>query len=362
MDLAHLAAAVDEDRGREGEHAVELRQSRRSVVLVGDAGDQRGVLDAVSLAETIGRLGGTLEVAELLEHQRHHFEAACPIPLVQIDQQLRLVMAVRAPAAGERHHHDLALEELVAQRDIHAAKIREAEVETITGDELRRLVGIPERGVLVTPRREAVLEGDAGPELAGERIVRRERPVIEEHMAAVELREAQLAAAQFAGEDAMITGGCEEGAGDEATGLLQFTDRRRVLAAVDEGHGPAAAHIRCTGFRRTVCARAEAERVTVARAERDLLVFALGLHHQQRSRERIALELRIDAVVEARHAQRDRVAVHRDLVDPGALRSVDQVGDTAALLTHELDPERQFAARHLQHGAPDAVAWSVVGA
>ena len=159
-------------------------------------------------------------------------------------------------------------------------------------------------------------------------------------MTAVELREAQRATLQFASEEAMIAGRCKEGAGDEATGLLQFTDRRRVLATVDEGHGPAAAHIRCTGFRGAVCVRAEAECVAIARAERDLLVFALGLHHQQRSRERVAFELRIDAVVEARHAQRDGIAVHRNFVDPGALQSVEQVGDATALFARELDAER----------------------
>ena len=270
-------------------------------------------------------------------------------------------MAVRAPAAGERHHHDLTLEELVAQRDIHAAEIRETEIEPVTGDELRRLIGIAQRRVVVAACRETVLEGDAGPELAVERAVVGHRRVVEEHMTAVELREAQLATLQFASEEAMVAGRCEEGAGDEATGLLQFTDRRRVLAALDEGHSPAAAHIRCTGFRGALRVRAEAKCVAIARAERDLLVFALGLHHQQRSRERIALELRIDTVVEARHAQCDRVAVHRDLVDPGALRSVDQVGDATALLTHELDAERQLTARQLKHGAPHAIARAAVG-
>ena len=270
-------------------------------------------------------------------------------------------MAVRAPAAGERDHHDLALEELVAQRDVDAAEIREAEVEAVAGDELGRLVGIAERSVVVAARGEAVLEGVARPELADERAVLGQRRVVQEHMATVELREPQLAAPQLAGEEAMVAGRRQEGAGDEATGLLQLADRRSVLSAVREGHRPTAGHIRRAGFRRTVRARAEPERIAVARAEGDRLVLAFGFHHQQRARERVALELRVDAVVEARHAQRDGIVVHRDLVDAGAVRAVDEVGDAAALLVLELDAEGQFAARHLQHGAPYAVARAAIG-
>jgi hypothetical protein len=60
VELAHLPLAIDEDRRREGEHAIELGQLAGGIVLVGDAGDQGGVVDVVAAAETVRGLGGLL--------------------------------------------------------------------------------------------------------------------------------------------------------------------------------------------------------------------------------------------------------------------------------------------------------------
>src|ERR1700722_3474443 len=52
MDLAHVAPAVDENRGGKGVHALQHRQLFCGLILVRNAGDQRGVFDGVMLPKS----------------------------------------------------------------------------------------------------------------------------------------------------------------------------------------------------------------------------------------------------------------------------------------------------------------------
>ena len=69
MYVPHQSLAVDEDRGRVGVHAIELRQLRGRVVTIGDARQQQRVGNVVAVAKAgdcLTRFGNGLE---LLEHQ-----------------------------------------------------------------------------------------------------------------------------------------------------------------------------------------------------------------------------------------------------------------------------------------------------
>jgi len=167
MDLANYAGAIDEQSRRKSEHAVQLRQARGCIVLVRGAGDQRGVVDVVAIAEAVHRFGSLWEVAELLEHQRDDLESRSPLLAVQLGEKRCLVVAVGAPTAGQRHDHDFTAEVGIRERDVRAADIGKAEVESLTARlELRGVLRLANRGVLVTPGTPGLDPGETRPKLS----------------------------------------------------------------------------------------------------------------------------------------------------------------------------------------------------
>ena len=131
MDFSDLAEPIDEEGCREGEYTVELRQLRSGVVFVGGSCDQRRVLDSIAAPKTLCRLGGALEVPELLEHQGDHLKSLATSFAVKIRQESGFIVAVWAPASRERDDDDLAAEERIGDRDLMAGEIREAEIESV---------------------------------------------------------------------------------------------------------------------------------------------------------------------------------------------------------------------------------------
>src|SRR5882757_7878381 len=110
VNLAYLTLAVDENRRRKGIDLVQHRQLLGGLVLVRNTGNQSGVLDAVVLPETLRSRGGALEVAEVLEHQRDDLETLRAIVAIERCEERRFIVAIGAPAAGQRDDDDFVLE------------------------------------------------------------------------------------------------------------------------------------------------------------------------------------------------------------------------------------------------------------
>ena len=71
--------------------------------------------------------------------------------------------------------------------------------------------------------------------------------------------------------------------------------------------------------------RREPPGLPAPRRERNLLFPGAGLHHAQGAAQQVAFQRRVDAILEARHQQRDARAVDADFVDPDAVRTIEQV-------------------------------------
>src|ERR1700733_4451325 len=147
MNLANVAFAVDEDRSGKGHEALQHGQFLGCLVLIGDAGDQRGVFDAVVLPEALRSLRGALEISKVLELQRHDLQTLVAIVLVKRCEERCLVMAIRAPAAGQRHDEHLAPKLRILGRHDLSREVGKCEIECLdAGTHGRHAVGIRQLG------------------------------------------------------------------------------------------------------------------------------------------------------------------------------------------------------------------------
>lgn len=126
MDRPHFAVTSDEDGRGPG---VEMRELRHLLPhLCGGTGLEIGIFHAILLHEGFLSLERVL-LLRLLEIKRDDREALVAIFLVELDEILRLVMAIRAPGAGDDRDDDLVLEARIVLRDDLAVIVREGEFE-----------------------------------------------------------------------------------------------------------------------------------------------------------------------------------------------------------------------------------------
>src|SRR5690606_19525963 len=129
VDLADLALAVDDDRGRERGHVVQAPQPFGGEFLVGQAAVDDVVADVEEVAEPARALLEVLEAVLLLEGHGDGLHAALLVLPEPRRQELCLVGAVRAPGADHLDDHHLAAVLVVPQRDRAALQVGEAEVQ-----------------------------------------------------------------------------------------------------------------------------------------------------------------------------------------------------------------------------------------
>ena len=141
VHAAHAAVAAEEDRRRVRAEVDELRQRvvdrLRRRRRLHRAGEQHRILDAVSLDERLHARARHFRIRIVLEHQPDDLEAARAVIAVDLAQERRLVVAVRAPASADRQDHDLAAESRVGIRRRSDPSDRERRTGTARSDPSR---------------------------------------------------------------------------------------------------------------------------------------------------------------------------------------------------------------------------------
>ena len=191
----------------------------------------------------------------------------------------------------------------------------------------------------------------AGELLAGEHAVAAEAREVEVRRAAVEARQEQRVAARLAGDVAVVAALAQHGARHDVAVLGEFRDAGAFAAVgVAKRQRPASREIE----RRGVGLREEAPGLAGHGDEAQFADDAARAQDVERAFEAPVLERRLDAVLVARHLDREIPVLEPHAGRAHALRAIDQVGDEAAVLAHELEPEGQVAAVGRDHGAIDA--------
>jgi hypothetical protein len=205
VDVAHLPRAIEEHRSRKREDAGQLGQLACRVVAIRRAGDQGRVSDTEGRLELAGGVCGQREITVMLEHQRNDLEPLPTVFLVQLRQQAGLVMAIRAPASGQRHDHHFAGKAGVRQRDDLAVDIGKAEFQLHARIAQAGCHGARvEFGVRVVLGDESAMPGLARPVLADEFTLRVHARVIQEGGTAVEAREPQQVAVDLSRQETLV--------------------------------------------------------------------------------------------------------------------------------------------------------------
>src|SRR5262249_7597981 len=114
VNSAHAPVPAQEERCRPGVQVHGLRQF--GVQLAGLATQEHSVIYSV-LADKRAQPGGVLQLIRLFERERYDFEALATIRPVQLLEERRLVMTIRAPASHDAHDHDFVLKSAVCVRD-----------------------------------------------------------------------------------------------------------------------------------------------------------------------------------------------------------------------------------------------------
>ena len=306
------------------------------------------MFDAAGRAEPPDRRRGALEVGVLFEHQADDGEPARPVAAVELRQQRRVVVAVRAPAALERHEHDLAAELRIARGNRTAVQVLERELEA--GLRVSQARGDRLDGRVRTPLRdEAAAAFAVAPRLADQATLVIEPGLVEHGGAAVESRQPQRLVAYFPRQVALVGGREDDGARDLIEPLRQFHDASRTLACAlgGERRVPPTRDVGVVAERFLVEAPGLAERGL----ERQLETAAFRVHQRNGAFEPATGDRRGQRRLVARHPRRQAAGSRLDFGDTHAFLAVDQVEDRTGLLARDVEPERQRpAARHGQHG------------
>src|SRR4029079_10746874 len=112
--------AADVDACRKRVEILELRQLRAQILRL--AYQQHGIRDVVLLQECL-EAHGIRELSGLLEREQDDLESLIVILPVEIGEERRLVVAIRAPAAGQAEDYHLAAESGITERHRDAVQI-----------------------------------------------------------------------------------------------------------------------------------------------------------------------------------------------------------------------------------------------
>jgi hypothetical protein len=204
-----------------------------------------------------------------------------------------------------------------------------------------------ELGVRIAAGGELLVPGSPGPVIAAERSVVLQPGAVQVGGRAVEAGEKELVAAHLAGQEAMVAGRRQDGAGDALERLYELGHARaRAAVVVGERDGPAPGHVGVVGERRLE----EAPGLAELGRERQHLPLAAGPQQRHLTLELAAPHAGGERVLEARHPRGELPLDDLDLGDAQPLLAVHEVQHDGAVLARDVEPEGQLAGRQLERG------------
>src|SRR5579864_1614806 len=124
------APVTPQDNGRRVDREVDqLRQLLGGIVVPVGPRHQDRELDAVAPDEGEDTWPGNCKIRVVLEEKTNDLQAYRMELLVELDQERRFVVAIRAPAPTDGQHHHPALKRRIRVRDHLPVEIRSGEME-----------------------------------------------------------------------------------------------------------------------------------------------------------------------------------------------------------------------------------------